>query len=101
MGIAAGSSGETPSGSTQNRQLRVVGVPGDGPHDAAALREAEIGLSVDTAVDIAIPSTSLEAALAIAGLPQIYPVWLAVILLAGGVLTQPVKTGDLPRFGSN
>ncbi|MCF8132917.1 MAG: hypothetical protein K9J72_07335 [Synechococcus sp. Tobar2m-G35] len=79
----------------------MVGFLGDGPHDAAALREAEIGLSVDAAVDIAIPSTSLEAALAIPGLPQIYPVWLAVILLACGVLTQPVKTVDVPRFDSS
>ncbi|MFM7641722.1 MAG: magnesium-translocating P-type ATPase [Cyanobium sp.] len=41
------------------RQGHVVGFLGDGINDAAALREADIGLSVDTAVDIAKESADI------------------------------------------
>ena len=37
----------------------MVGFLGDGINDAAALREADIGLSVDTAVDIAKESADI------------------------------------------
>ncbi|MFW6731131.1 MAG: magnesium-translocating P-type ATPase [Synechococcus sp.] len=52
-------------------------------------------------IGIAIPYTSIGAALAMVGLPQIYFAWLAVILLAYGVLTQLVKTVYVRRFGFN
>ncbi|MFN9548443.1 MAG: magnesium-translocating P-type ATPase [Cyanobacteriota bacterium] len=41
------------------RQGHVVGFLGDGINDAAALREADIGISVDTAVDIAKESADI------------------------------------------
>ncbi|MFN7678217.1 MAG: magnesium-translocating P-type ATPase [Cyanobacteriota bacterium] len=41
------------------QQGHVVGFLGDGINDAAALREADIGLSVDTAVDIAKESADI------------------------------------------
>ena len=37
----------------------VVGFMGDGINDAAALREADVGISVDTAVDIAKESADI------------------------------------------
>jgi Mg2+-importing ATPase len=41
------------------RQGHVVGFRGDGINDAAALREADIGISLDTAVDIAKESADI------------------------------------------
>ncbi len=41
------------------RQGHIVGFMGDGINDAAALREADIGISVDTAVDIAKESADI------------------------------------------
>ena len=44
---------------TLQRRGHVVGFMGDGINDAAALREADIGISVDTAVDIAKESADI------------------------------------------
>ncbi|WP_223211847.1 magnesium-translocating P-type ATPase [Microcystis aeruginosa] len=41
------------------RQGHIVGFMGDGINDAAALREADVGISVDTAVDIAKESADI------------------------------------------
>jgi Mg2+-importing ATPase len=75
----------------------VVGFLGDGINDAAALREADIGLSVDTAVDIAKESADivlLEKSL--------------LVLLAGvregrrtfGNISKYIKMGTSSAFGN-
>jgi len=79
------------------RQGHVVGFLGDGINDAAALREADIGLSVDTAVDIAKESADivlLEKSL--------------LVLLAGvregrrtfGNISKYIKMGTSSAFGN-
>jgi Mg2+-importing ATPase len=78
-------------------QGHVVGFLGDGINDAAALREADIGLSVDTAVDIAKESADivlLEKSL--------------LVLLAGvregrrtfGNISKYIKMGTSSAFGN-
>ncbi|MFN9622818.1 MAG: magnesium-translocating P-type ATPase [Cyanobacteriota bacterium] len=79
------------------RQGHVVGFLGDGINDAAALREADIGISVDTAVDIAKESADivlLEKSL--------------LVLLAGvregrrtfGNISKYIKMGTSSAFGN-
>jgi len=78
-------------------QGHVVGFLGDGINDAAALREADIGISVDTAVDIAKESADivlLEKSL--------------LVLLAGvregrrtfGNISKYIKMGTSSAFGN-
>ncbi|HZU03817.1 MAG TPA: magnesium-translocating P-type ATPase, partial [Ktedonobacteraceae bacterium] len=68
------------------RAGHTVGYMGDGVNDAAALREADVGISVDTAVDIA-----KEAA-------DIILVEKSLLVLAQGILEGRVVAGNIMKY---
>ncbi|MEB3261079.1 MAG: cation transporting ATPase C-terminal domain-containing protein [Cyanobacteriota bacterium] len=93
------------------RQGHVVGFLGDGINDAAALREADLGISVDTAVDIAKGSADivlLEKNLLVlhaGNTPErqslVQTGWFVESLLTQTSIVYIIRTSHIPFLQSN